>query len=189
MRDPKRIDKFCSELAAIWKGKVPDWRFGQLMSNFECWLTNEKGIDIFFPEENKTLELFKEFLGVSDTKSEEDLWNEIMFCSPLDFKDIDDSIYYQWPEGVIYTKGIRLTGTLRSKARTDSCGVTTKDAKKIIDDISDKRKQKVKVLIGNRSEVCDAILYIVKSNYGLIVSADDTEEIKLCEELFEKATI
>ena len=32
----------------------------------------------------------------------------------------------------------------------------------------------------------DAILYIIKSNYGLIVSVDDAEEIKFCEELFEK---
>ena len=63
-----------------------------------------------------------------------------------------------------------------------------KDAKKIIDNISDKRKQNVKVVIGNRAEVCDAILYIIKSNYGLIVSVDDAEEIKFCEELFEKVT-
>ena len=34
----------------------------------------------------------------------------------------------------------------------------------------------------------DAILYIIKSNYGLIVSVDDAEEIKFCEELFEKVT-
>ncbi len=27
MRDPNRIDKFCNELAAIWKSNAPDWRF------------------------------------------------------------------------------------------------------------------------------------------------------------------
>ena len=32
MRDPKRIDKFCDLLKKIWK-LVPDWRFGQLISN------------------------------------------------------------------------------------------------------------------------------------------------------------
>lgn len=32
MRDPKRIDKFCDLLKEIWK-QVPDWRFGQLISN------------------------------------------------------------------------------------------------------------------------------------------------------------
>ena len=32
MRDPERIDKFCDLLKEIWK-RVPDWRFGQLISN------------------------------------------------------------------------------------------------------------------------------------------------------------
>lgn len=32
MRDLKRIDKFCDLLKEIWK-RVPDWRFGQLISN------------------------------------------------------------------------------------------------------------------------------------------------------------
>ena len=32
MRDPKRIDEFCNLLKKIWK-RVPDWRFGQLISN------------------------------------------------------------------------------------------------------------------------------------------------------------
>ncbi len=187
MRDPKRIDKFCDEFKSIWKGNVPDWRFGQLIGNFEYWIKG-KGIDMFFPEEKEMLRLFKEFLGVNDTGNEKKIWDEMMFCSPLDFKDLDGNKYDQWPEGVIYTPGIKLTGILKKKARTDYCGVTTKDAKKIIDNISDKRKQNVKVVIGNRAEVCDAILYIIKSNYGLIVSVDDAEEIKFCEELFEKAT-
>lgn len=64
MRDPERIDKFCNEIADIWKNEIPDWRFGQIMSNFECWLKG-KGIDIFFPEEKEMLKLFKEFLGVN----------------------------------------------------------------------------------------------------------------------------
>ena len=188
MRDPNRIDKFCNELAAIWKSNAPDWRFGQLMSNFQRWCAVKK-IDIFFPEDNEILELFKEFLGVDDTGNEKKTWDEMMFCSPLDFKDLDGNKYDQWPEGVIYAPGIKLTGILKKKARTDYCGVTKKKKKKIIDNISDKRKQNVKVVIGNRAEVCDAILYIIKSNYGLIVSVDDAEEIKFCEELFEKVTI
>ena len=32
MRDPKRIDKFCDLVKELWK-RVPDWRFGQLISN------------------------------------------------------------------------------------------------------------------------------------------------------------
>lgn len=40
MRDPKRIDEFCDLLKEIWK-RVPDWRFGQLISN----LSRQFGFD------------------------------------------------------------------------------------------------------------------------------------------------
>ena len=63
MRNPDRIDKFCSELAAIWKESCPDWRFGQLMIN----VLGSLPIDPFFPEEDKMLEYFKEYF-----KKEED---------------------------------------------------------------------------------------------------------------------
>lgn len=33
MRDPKRIRKFCNQLADIWESQCPDWRFGQLVEN------------------------------------------------------------------------------------------------------------------------------------------------------------
>ena len=33
MRDPNRIDKYCKQLAEVWK-ELPDWRLGQLMVNF-----------------------------------------------------------------------------------------------------------------------------------------------------------
>ena len=56
MRDPKRIDKFCSQLADIWK-KVPDWRFGQLMYNFIC----ETG-DPFHWEEEEFLAKLRDYL-------------------------------------------------------------------------------------------------------------------------------
>ena len=36
MRDINRIEPFMNEVAGIWKEKFPDWRFGQLMSNFFC---------------------------------------------------------------------------------------------------------------------------------------------------------
>ena len=49
MRDPKRIDKFCNELAEIWKKECPDWRFGQMMSN----VLNSFEIDPFFIEEDE----------------------------------------------------------------------------------------------------------------------------------------
>ena len=63
MRDLKRIDKFTRELNRIWITYFPDWRFGQLMSNFLGWISYKKEIDIFFPEEEEMLELLKEFCG------------------------------------------------------------------------------------------------------------------------------
>ena len=57
MRDPNRIDSFCKKLAQYWKN-VPDWRFGQLISN----VYGASGIrDPFFAEEDETLELFEKF--------------------------------------------------------------------------------------------------------------------------------
>ena len=64
MRNPNRLDNFYFQLREIHKTKFPDWRFGQLMSNFFGWLYETKKIDLFFPEEDKMLEYFKEFAGV-----------------------------------------------------------------------------------------------------------------------------
>lgn len=57
MRNPDRIDKFCNELAKYWH-MVPDWRFGQLISNV---LGQECKKDIFFPEEPEMLGYFENF--------------------------------------------------------------------------------------------------------------------------------
>lgn len=64
MRNSNRLDSFYFQLREIHKTKFPDWRFGQLMSNFLGWVYSEKKIDPFFPEEDKMLEYFKEFAGV-----------------------------------------------------------------------------------------------------------------------------
>lgn len=50
MRDPNRIDVFCSELAAVWH-KVPDWRFGQLVANV-------LGRDPFYIEDEDAMAFF-----------------------------------------------------------------------------------------------------------------------------------
>lgn len=63
MRNPNRLDNFYEELKAMHKKHFSDWRFGQLCSNFFGWLMSEKKVDLFFPEENKMLEYFKEFCG------------------------------------------------------------------------------------------------------------------------------
>lgn len=48
MRDPNRLDNFYENFKKIHKENVPDWRFGQLISNFVSWY----GKDIFYLEEN-----------------------------------------------------------------------------------------------------------------------------------------
>lgn len=57
MRDPNRLDSFYEKLKQIHKEKVPDWRFGQLISNFESWY----GKDIFYLEENQLMSKLNEF--------------------------------------------------------------------------------------------------------------------------------
>lgn len=61
MRDPNRLDNFYTELCQIHKEYFPDWRFGQLCSNFFGWLASAKQIDLFFPEEDKMLEYLHEY--------------------------------------------------------------------------------------------------------------------------------
>lgn len=41
MRDPKRIEPFIHKLADYWKTYIPDWRFGQFMSNFLGFVATE----------------------------------------------------------------------------------------------------------------------------------------------------
>lgn len=58
VRDPQRIEPMMDEMAALWKEKVPDWRFGQLMSNF--FLTTG---DPFYYEDDVLLEKFRKYMG------------------------------------------------------------------------------------------------------------------------------
>ena len=57
MRDPNRIDPFLQRIGEYWK-LVPDWRFGQLLSNFLC---NTK-TDFFFWEEEEFFQKFQEYM-------------------------------------------------------------------------------------------------------------------------------
>ncbi len=63
MRNPNRLDGFYETLKEIHKTHFPDWRFGQLMSNFIAWLSAERRIDMFFPEEDVMINLFREWVG------------------------------------------------------------------------------------------------------------------------------
>ena len=53
MRDPNRLDDFYFVLHKVHKESFPDWRFGQFCSNFFGWLTVDRGVDLFFPEDDK----------------------------------------------------------------------------------------------------------------------------------------
>ena len=61
MRNPDRLDKFYEEVKKIHRDYFPDWRFGQLCSNFFGWLYSEHNKDLFFPEEDVMLEYLEEY--------------------------------------------------------------------------------------------------------------------------------
>lgn len=64
MRNPNRLEYFYDGLKKLHEACFPDLRFGQLMSNFFDWLINEKGKDLFFPEENQMLDYFDEYCQI-----------------------------------------------------------------------------------------------------------------------------
>ena len=57
MRDPNRIPEVLKELEDFWK-QVPDWRLGQVISNFSYELTGVS--DPFYLEDKDILELLKQ---------------------------------------------------------------------------------------------------------------------------------
>lgn len=62
MRNPDRIDRFCMQLAKIWKEEVPDWRFGQLI----CNVFGSMNYDPFFPEEDEMIKIFENYFNRSE---------------------------------------------------------------------------------------------------------------------------
>ncbi len=61
MRNPDRLDEFYDKLKEIHKNYYPDFRWGQLCSNFFGWLASEKHVDLFFPEEDRMLKYLEEY--------------------------------------------------------------------------------------------------------------------------------
>ena len=57
MRDINRIDKFCNELAEIWKTNCPDWRFGQLIGN----VLSDYDASTFYMEDDEMIEKIRNF--------------------------------------------------------------------------------------------------------------------------------
>ena len=58
MRDPKRIKPILAELERIWS-ETPDQRFFQLISNLSYKINETELTDLFYLEDDKTLEYFK----------------------------------------------------------------------------------------------------------------------------------
>ena len=65
MRDKNRIEPFAKEIAELWKN-VPDWRFGQLMSNLLGYAQQKTNRDIFFIEDEEMLSILKSFFEKQD---------------------------------------------------------------------------------------------------------------------------
>lgn len=68
MRDAERIEPFCQELARLWVTYVPDWRFGQLISNLFGHIVGN-GRDPFFPEEDEMIRTIASYFGEDTTNT------------------------------------------------------------------------------------------------------------------------
>lgn len=62
MRDPKRIQPIVMRIAAAWS-KMPDQRFGQLISNFFCWLDGQQK-DYFYMEDDELIQQFEAYVAI-----------------------------------------------------------------------------------------------------------------------------
>ena len=62
MRDINRLDKFYDELKEIHKSHCGQWRFGQLISNVLGDWQAKTGRDIFFPEDDEMIQIFKDYV-------------------------------------------------------------------------------------------------------------------------------
>lgn len=65
MRDKNRIKSFCGKLREYWENDIPDWRFGQFMSNFLGFAFQKLKRDVFFIEDDEMLELLDEYFTKS----------------------------------------------------------------------------------------------------------------------------
>lgn len=57
MRDINRIQPLLTDLGNVWEQCFPDWRFMQVITNFQNWLRS----DGFYIEDDQLIEKFCEF--------------------------------------------------------------------------------------------------------------------------------
>ena len=62
MRDKNRLYKFYDELREIHMTHFPDWRFGQMIINVLADWQAKAGRDIFFPEDDEMIQIFKDYV-------------------------------------------------------------------------------------------------------------------------------
>lgn len=62
MRKPERLDEFYDELKEIHKTYFSDWRFGQLIINVLADWQAKTSRDIFFPEEDEVIQIFRDYV-------------------------------------------------------------------------------------------------------------------------------
>lgn len=58
MRDANRIDPMMMRIAQVWKENFPDWRFMQMINNFQSWL----GSDGYYLEDERFEKKLAEFI-------------------------------------------------------------------------------------------------------------------------------
>lgn len=63
MRDKNRLKKFYKELQDIHMKHFPDWRFGQMIINVLADWQAKTGRDIFFPEEDEMIQIFRDYVN------------------------------------------------------------------------------------------------------------------------------
>lgn len=73
MRDLNRINSFTKTLKDMWERRVPDWRFGQFMSNFMGYAASETLTDVFYIEDERMLELLLNFFNEGDKSNEHNM--------------------------------------------------------------------------------------------------------------------
>lgn len=68
MRNPDRIQKYCNQLADIWR-TVPDWRLSQLFINALRIYERQHGHDAFYVEDEEFMKFMQDYFmsELSDT--------------------------------------------------------------------------------------------------------------------------
>lgn len=90
MRDPERIEPIIACLRGIWE-QVPDWRFGQLLSNLLHAMYEEgNGLDPFFMEDDRFMDLVNRIckrLGVEEVRETIEPWEKRCRNCKYQFED------------------------------------------------------------------------------------------------------